>query len=519
MRILLVYPEMPDTFYAMRHFMEIVNKKGTYPPLGLLTVASLLPKHWEKKLVDLNAVSLKDEDLRWADYVFLSAMNVQEESVKEIIERCRQVGVKIVAGGSLFTHEYRRFSGVDHFVLNEAEITLPLFLSDLEKGELKSVYKTAEFADITTSPLPSLELIDRSNYLYDIVQYSRGCPYMCDFCDVTALLGRRPRTKTPEQIIAELNKIGKNSNTQVVLFADDNLIGNKRILKDELLPALIEWRKQNNPSFYFATQLTINLADDDELMRLLIDAGFRHVFIGIETPSEEALKVAHKTQNLKKDILSSIYKIHSKGFIISAGFIVGFDTDDKTIFQRQIKFIQLTGIPVPIVNVLKAPPGTDLYRRMKAEGRLSKPFAFTEGDTNLIPVMDPVELYEGFIEVINSIYKPEGAYPRIMQFFKTYSYPKNNLKVKNRLTFYHLKMALTVTYKLGIVDENRKWFWKLIMWSFLNDRKKMDLALFYGGMIYQMNETHKTVYKKAVEELNNYRKNRKLKPYLEMEYS
>jgi radical SAM superfamily enzyme YgiQ (UPF0313 family) len=503
LRILLVYPEMPDTFYAMKHFMKVVNKKAAYPPLGLLTVASLLPKSWEKKLVDLNVKPLDKDELFWADYVFISAMNVQEESVGEVIKKCREAGVKIVAGGTLFTHEYYRFPDVDHFVLNEAEITLPLFLEDIEKNEPKPIYQTNAFADVTASPPPSLELVNRNDYLYDIVQYSRGCPYMCDFCDVTALLGRRPRTKTPDQVIAELNNINKEGTAQLVLFADDNLIGNKRILKSELLPALIEWRKKTQPAFYFATQLTINLADDEELMQMLIDAGFRHIFIGIETPSEESLKVSHKTQNLKKNLLNSIHYIHNKGFIISGGFIVGFDTDDASIFERQIKFIQESGIPLPIVNILKAPPGTDLYRRMKAEKRLSKPFAFTEGDTNIIPVMDPRVLYRGFLNVITEIYTPSGSYERLMQFFKTHHFPKNSIKIKERITLKHIKMAAIITYRLGLVDKNRKFFWKLFAWSIMNNRKMLDKAFFYSIMIYQMHETYKTIYQNALKEMNN----------------
>lgn len=492
---------MPDTFYAMKHFMKVVNKKAAYPPLGLLTVSSMLPDHWEKRLADMNVAPLKTEDLQWADYVFLSAMNVQEESVNYVIRRCREVGVKIVAGGTLFTHEHHRFPGVDHFVLNEAEITLPLFLKDLDNGQPRPLYSSNEFADVTTSPLPAFDLIDKSDYLYDIIQYSRGCPYMCDFCDVTALLGRRPRTKTAEQVIAELDAINDDGNTQLVLFADDNLIGNKRILKAELLPALIEWRKRTQPSFYFATQLTVNLADDEELMQKLIDAGFRHIFIGIETPSEESLKVSHKTQNLKKDLLQTIHHIHSKGFIISGGFIVGFDTDDASIFRRQIQFIQESGIPLPIVNILKAPPGTDLYKRMMMEQRLSKPFAFTEGDTNIIPVMDPVELYEGFIEVIDHIYTPEGSYQRLINFFETYRFPQNTIKIKERLSFAQVKMALLIIYRLGIADSNRKYFWKLIRWSLSNNRKMLDKAFFYSIMIYQMHETYKTILQKAREEM------------------
>ena len=324
---------------------------------------------------------------------------------------------------------------------------------------------------------------------------------MCDFCDVTALLGRRPRTKTPDQIIEELNEISKSGDAQLVLFADDNLIGNKRILKSDLLPALIEWRKATQPQFFFATQLTVNLADDQELMQMLIDAGFRHIFIGIETPSEESLKVSHKTQNLKKNLLTTIHEIHSKGFIISGGFIVGFDTDNETIFRRQIQFIQESGIPLPIVNILKAPPGTDLYRRMKAEGRLSKPFAFSEGDTNLIPVMDAATLYRGFIELIDNIYTPAASYERIMNFFSTYSFPKNTIKVKERITIKHIRVALTIMFKLGVLDTDRKWFWKMIGWSITKNRKMLDKAFFYSVMMFQMHETYKTIHQKALEEL------------------
>ena len=357
MNILLVYPKMPDTFYAMRHFKDVIGKKAAYPPLGLLTISSLLPKDWNKKLLDLNVTSLTNTDLQWADFVFLSAMNVQEESVREIIEICNHQKVKIVAGGPLFTHEFERFQTIDHFVLNEAEITLPMFINGLKVNNTQRIYKTNDFADVTQSPLPDFELADMDNYIYSIVQYSRGCPYMCDFCDVTALFGRRPRTKTSEQIIKELEAINKQGNTKLILFADDNLIGNKKELKKDLLPALIEWRKKNNPGFFFATQLTINLADDEELMDLLLKAGFRHIFIGIETPDEEGLKASQKNQNLKRDQFTNIHKLHHAGFMISAGFIVGFDTDTTTIFQRQIDFIQQSGIPLPIVNILKAPPG------------------------------------------------------------------------------------------------------------------------------------------------------------------
>ncbi|MFX3626030.1 MAG: B12-binding domain-containing radical SAM protein [bacterium] len=514
MNILLVYPKMPDTFYAMKHFIEVVGKKAAYPPLGLLTIAPLLPDDWNKKLVDLNLADLKDEDLKWADYVLLSAMNVQEESVREIVAQCNRVGTKIVAGGSLFTHEYERFPNIDHFVLNEAEITLPIFLDDLYNGKEKPIYKSSEFADVSTSPTPAFELADMDEYLYAIVQYSRGCPYMCDFCDVTALFGRKPRTKSSEQIIIELETLEKQSDVKLVLFADDNLIGNRRILKSDLLPALIEWRKKKKPSFFFATQLTINLADDEELMQLLLDAGFRHIFIGIETPDESGLKESRKTQNLKRNQLDNIRKLHNAGFIISAGFIVGFDTDTPSIFQQQVDFIQESGIPLPIVNILKAPPGTELFERIKNEGRLSRDFAFAEGETNIVPKMDEKILFDGFIGLIDDIYSPEKSYERLVKFFTTYRHPKTTTKVPEKYNLKDFKMIFRVIYLLGIKDPNRKYFWKLIQWAWTNNRKYLDKSFFYAIMIYQMHQTsihiedtvklqNKDIYKQENKEVLN----------------
>lgn len=490
MNIALVYPEMPDTFYAMKHFLEVMGKKGSYPPLGLLTIAPMFPEDWSKKLIDLNVEPLTEETLQWADYIFLSAMNVQGESVERIIKQCNAAKVPLVAGGPLFTHEHARFPGIDHFVLNEAEITLPMFLEDLEKGELKAIYETKEFADITKSPLPDFGLVDMDQYSAAIVQYSRGCPYLCDFCDVTALFGRRPRVKTSEQIIAELEALEEQGQVHFVLFADDNLIGNKKILKKELLPDLIEWRKRRKPSFYFATQLTINLADDDELMTLLIDAGFRHIFIGIETPDEVGLKGSRKNQNLKRDQLENIQKLHQAGFIVYGGFIVGLDTDTPSIFQQQIDFIQESGIPLPIVNILKAPPGTELFDRMKREGRLSGEFAFSEGETNVIPLMEKKLLFNGFIDLITNIYLPEYSYRRMIQFLKSSELPKTEVRVPLKYSAKDVKTGLRVLYRLAIKDPNRKYFWKLVFWTLKNKRKFLDKAIFYSLTIYQMHQTY-----------------------------
>lgn len=333
MKALLIYPEMPPTFWTMYQVMEMVGKKASYPPLGLLTIAALLPEAWERRLIDLNVQPLREKDFQWADLVFIGAMNVQAVPARALIARCRSAGVPIVAGGPLFTHEHDQFAGVDHFVLNEAEITLPLFLADLEQGRPKPLYTTAQFADVQLAPLPRWELADLDQYAYGIVQYSRGCPYHCDFCDVTALFGKRPRTKTSAQIIAELGALGDLGRFDLLLFADDNLIGNKKALKADLLPALVDWRRQRPPTPGFATQVTINLADDPELMQLMLEADFRHIFIGIETPEEDSLIACQKGQNTHRDLLENVQQLQRAGFIVTAGFIVGFDTDTPATFQ------------------------------------------------------------------------------------------------------------------------------------------------------------------------------------------
>ncbi|HSG44632.1 MAG TPA: radical SAM protein, partial [Anaerolineales bacterium] len=273
MKVLLVYPEFPDTFWSFKHALKFVRKKAGAPPLGLLTVAAMLPFEWEKRLVDLNVIDLTDKDLAWADYVFISAMIVQRKSARATIQRCKIAGVKVVAGGPLFTMEHEQFLDVDHFVLNEAEETLVPFLRDLEQGRARRVYTSDEFPDIHQTPVPLWKLADLKHYDSVSIQFSRGCPFNCDFCNVTSLLGHRPRTKTAAQIIAELDSLYALGWRKSIFFVDDNFIGNKKYIKTELLPALIEWRK-DKVGMRFSTEASINLADDPELLSFMVQAGF-----------------------------------------------------------------------------------------------------------------------------------------------------------------------------------------------------------------------------------------------------
>ena len=384
MNILLVNPKSPSTFWNFERALKIINKKASEPPLGLITVAALLPSEWSLKLIDMNVTELYDNDIKWADLVFLSGMNIQVSSFMDVIKRCNILETKIVAGGPLATTQYKDFLGVDHFVLNEAEITLPKFLKDLNKGYPQKVYSSSDFPDLNISPMPKWELLDINKYATMSLQYSRGCPYDCEFCSITMLNGRSPRTKSKDQFLSELDRLYNLGWRGSVFIVDDNFIGNKVKLKNEIMPAMIEWSLVKNHPFNFLTEVTINLADDEELTEMLIKAGFDSLFIGIETPNSLSLNECGKKQNLKRDLVQSVHKLQSKGFIVSGGFIVGFDNDPPTVFDDQIKFIKESMITSVMVGLLNAPIGTKLYKRLNKEDRLLKTFTGNNMDVLLI---------------------------------------------------------------------------------------------------------------------------------------
>ncbi|ODS33713.1 MAG: radical SAM domain protein [Candidatus Scalindua rubra] len=490
MNILLIYPEFPDTFWSFKHALKFIRKKASFPPLGLLTVATMLPTEWTKRLVDVNMTKLSDKYLEWADYVFISSMVIQRASAQQIIKRCKEAGVNIVAGGPLFTSEHEQFKDVDHFVLNEAELTLPPFLEDLKNGCAKRTYTTPQFANIRETPAPLWELADLNRYASMSIQYTRGCPYQCEFCDVTALFGRRTRTKTAEQIIAELDtfyNLGWRGN---VFFVDDNLIGNKKTLKKELLPALIKWQS-DHAGITFNTEVSINLAKDEPLMHMMSEAGFNTVFVGIETPDTVSLTECGKKQNKNRDLVEDVRRIQRAGLQVQAGFIVGFDNDTPSIFQRQIDFIQKSGIVTAMVGLLQAPSGTKLYERLKREGRLLGRMTGdnADGSTNIIPNMDPDIFREGYKRILRHIYSPENYYQRIMTLFKEYKSPK----IKARIKFEHIVGLLCSICRLGILGKERVQFWNLLFWTYFNRRELFPLAVtlaIYGYHFRKISELH-----------------------------
>ena len=476
MNILLVYPEYPDTYWSFKHALKFISKKASETPLGLVTVASLLPGDWKKKLVDLNVSRLKDKDILWADYVFISAMNVQEESARHIIDRCRYLGTEIIAGGSLFTEEPEEFADVDHLVLNEAEITLPMFLEDLSKGCPERIYRTEQFADRTRSPIPDYSLLKLRKYGSVGIQYSRGCPYDCEFCDITALFGRRVRTKLSIQIIAELENLRQAGWRGTVFFVDDNFIGHKRKLKNDLLPAVIEWMEANGRPFSFITEASIDLADDEELMKMMVRAGFSRVFVGIETPEESCLAECKKIQNNNRDLKECVSNIQRHGMEVCGGFIVGFDNDPPEIFQKQIDFIQKTGIITAMVGLLNAPRLSKLYQRLKSEGRITDSFGGdnTSYSMNFIPVMDKDELMKGYQHIIENIYSCKPYYKRVKLFLKKYDPPFREPLTLNRF----MAFLKTILY-LGILKKERTYYWKLLGWSLFRKPGSFSLAVTY----------------------------------------
>jgi len=474
MNILLLYPESPDTFWSYKHALGFVGKKATFPPLGLLTVSGLLPETWGRRLVDLNVQHLHDRDLAWADYAFISGMAIQKASALEIIARCRRAGLTIVGGGPLFTMDHESFPDVDHFVLNEAEITLPRFLADLAAGCVQRLYKTDAFADITQTPVPDWSLINLKPYYSVGIQYSRGCPFNCDFCNITSLLGKKVRTKSTAQILEELDRLHACGWRGGVFFVDDNFIGNKSHLKTDLLPALAAWRK-GRESIRFQTEASINLADDAALMDLMVAAGFDTVFVGIETPEDSGLAECSKEQNKGRDLVADVKRIQRAGLQVQGGFIVGFDCDQPSVFRRQIEFIQRSGIVTAMVGLLQAPQGTRLYRRMEAAGRLLGTASGdnVEGTTNIVPVMELDRLLAGYREILNHIYAPRHYYQRIRTLLREYRAPRLPLLP----TFADFLALLRSFYRLGIAGRERIHYWKLLAWTVLRRPASLHLAV------------------------------------------
>jgi radical SAM superfamily enzyme YgiQ (UPF0313 family) len=483
MKILLINPEYPNTYWSFRHALTFEGKRSAFPPLGLLTVSAMLPRSWERRLIDLEVGPLKDSDIDWADMIFLTAMLVQKDSLRSVVARCKARGKRVVIGGPYVTTNTESLPDADHIFLGEAETTLPEFIQDLERGEAKRLYQAAERPALSTAPVPDFGLADLRRYSAMSVQYSRGCPFQCEFCDIIEIYGRIPRTKSIEQMITELDALRATGWHGTVFIVDDNFIGNKRNVK-KLLPALAEWQERNGRPFEFLTEASVNLADDDDLLEGMRRAGFDRVFLGIETPVEESLLEAQKKQNIKVSLLDSVRKIQSYGMEVMAGFIVGFDTDPEDIFERQINFIRESAIPLAMVGLLTALPDTQLWRRLKREGRLLAESAGnnTSFDLNFVPKMDSARLIAGYQSVLQTIYRPSEYYQRALECLKRVP---PGVKTPHHYSLVNGFVSLArMTLRLGILDSERREYWRFFRRAVAEHREKFAEAMRLAAMGY-----------------------------------
>jgi len=474
MKILLVYPNTPETFWSFRHVLRFVSKKSAFPPLGLLTVAAMLPKEWDLRLVDMNVEPLPDEALAWADVVFLSAMLVHKEAVADIARRCAALGKTIVAGGPLFTATPDLFPEIRHRVLGEAEDLMPQVVEDLRHGTLKAAYQRPDRPDLKRVPIPRWDLVHLQHYATMAVQFSRGCPYDCEFCDIVVMNGRIPRTKSPEQLLAELEALVDRGWRDMVFIVDDNFIGDRRRTK-VLLRALIEWRERTQAPVGFLTEASVNLADDPELCELMVRAGFKKVFVGIETPSIESLQECHKLLNRGRDLVRAVQTLQRAGLEVMGGFIVGFDSDPQDIFRRQFEFIQRSGVVTAMVGLLTALPQTRLYKRLMREGRLEKESTGnnTQATLNFRPVLGREFLQAGYRELMNRLYEPRAYYRRIRTFLKHHRPAGPNL----RLSSGDLRAFLKSLWLLGIRCRGRRAYWRMLIGTLLLRPRQFRVAL------------------------------------------
>lgn len=457
--ILLVSPRTPDTFWSFSHVMRLVGRKTAFPPLGLMTIAAMLPREWNLKLIDLNVESLSDDHIRWADAVFVSAMIVQEPSVREVIARSNALGKTVVAGGPLFTTGAERFPEVACVVVGEAEDIMPTLVADLAAGRLQPRYEAPERPDIRKTPIPRWDLIEVNHYLTMSVQFSRGCPFDCEFCDITAVYGRVPRVKTPARIVEELDAVLATGWKGAIFVVDDNFIGNRARTK-ELLNAMIAWREARGATCNFTTEASINLVDDAELLDLMVRAGFKNVFIGIESPQEESLKECRKVQNTRRDLVASVRAIHAAGMQVMAGFIVGFDSDKLGIFELQKRFIQEAGVSTAMVGMLTALPGTRLFTRLTVEGRMLGRSSGNNLDAvmNFVPKLDPEALTDGYRKLVGDLYAPRTYYERVLVFLRDYR--PNGPRTVTRAD--DVRAFMRSLWVLGVVEPGRWEFWKFM---------------------------------------------------------
>jgi radical SAM superfamily enzyme YgiQ (UPF0313 family) len=461
--VLMVWPRFPPSFWGFEGMLKMIPERSIMPPLGLITVAAFCPASWNVRLLDHGFDELRDEDLLWADLVMVSAMHAQREDAREILARARSLGRRTFIGGPWASSDPEAVTPeADHVLVGEVEGVFPEIAKALEQGAARSLYRISDKPDMTQSPAPRFDLLRLDRYTSMSIQFSRGCPFQCEFCDIITIYGRRPRTKTPAQVIAELDILRSLGWKNEVFIVDDNFIGNSREAL-QLARDLAVWQKRNGYPVSFYTEASIDLADRPELLAAMVEANFMYVFIGIETPSAEALKESRKFQNLRSDNLQQVRAIQESGLWVLGGFIVGFDSDDESIFARQLEFIERTGIAWAMAGVLQAPPTTALFDRMKREGRLieDSPAITNFSPPNFRTVLPLLVLLRGLTDLLTGLYEPESYFQRAFRSLEVW-HPRATQRPPSMPMSYNLRALAASLWTQGFRSHYRRAYWRFL---------------------------------------------------------
>jgi radical SAM superfamily enzyme YgiQ (UPF0313 family) len=483
LKVLLVWPRFPPSFWGFEGVLQMLPECAMTPPLGLITVAALCPETWTLRLLDHAFDELRDEDFKWADLVMVSAMHAQRADARAVLSRARALGRRTFIGGPWASSQPEIVElEADHVLVGEAEEVFAEIATALEQGTARAVYRVADKPDMSRSPIPRFDLLRRDMYTSMPVQFSRGCPFQCEFCDIITIYGRKPRMKSSAQLIAELDTIRKLGWHNEVFIVDDNFIGNSKHAL-QLAHDLTAWGKTHNRPFSFYTEASIDLADRPELLAAMVEANFMYVFIGIETPSAEALKGSKKFQNLRKDNLEQVRIIQQSGLWVLAGFIVGFDSDDETIFERQREFIERTAITWAMAGMLQAPPTTALYDRMKKEGRLNEQsqaitnFSAPNFQTTLpLPV-----LLRGLSKLLFGLYEPEAFFQRAFRSLEVWN-TRPYQKPPALPVSYNLRILCASIWTQGVRSGYRASYWRFL-WRLVRNFGRNDAKMWMGFMV------------------------------------
>ncbi|NJN73776.1 MAG: B12-binding domain-containing radical SAM protein [Limnothrix sp. RL_2_0] len=515
MRALLIYPIFPKSFWSFEKAIELIGRKALLPPLGLITVAAILPQEWEFKLVDRNIRAVSEEEWEWAEIVIMSGMIVQKYDIADQIHEAKKRNLKVAIGGPYATAFSAELKGkVDYLILDEGEITIPMFVEAIANGEESGIYRATEKPDVSTTPIPRYDLLELNAYSEMSVQFSRGCPYQCEFCDIIVLYGRKPRTKDPKQLIAELECLYDLGWRRTVFLVDDNFIGNKRNVK-LLLKELQPWIEEKGYPFSFGTEASVDLANDQELMDMMTACNFGTVFLGIETPDEDSLEVTKKFQNTRDPLSESVNKIISSGLRVMAGFIVGFDGEKKGAGDRVVEFVQQSTIPTAIFSMLQVLPDTGLWHRLTKEGRLLEDSG--SGDINqttlmnFVPTRPVEEIAEEFVRGFYKLYDPQLYLDRTYQHYRIlgeapcHKNPKpRKKKAKKPFEWAMLRALGIICWRQGIVRETRFSFWYYLTQMFIHNRRGIPSYLTVCAQIEHFLEYREIVKAEIEMQLANY---------------